>query len=77
MAVLADGGFGVAVDVEGVRDLSPAPAVAVPDSQPDRRLCPGWRPGGGLGHADLVKDGWRVVSGTDHLYTYFNVSSYV
>lgn len=58
MAVLAHGGFGVAVDVEGVRDLRPAP-VTVPDSQPDRGLCPGRRPGGGLGHADLVTDGWR------------------
>lgn len=52
---MADGGFGVAVDVEGVRDLSPAP-VAVPDSQPHRSLGPGWRPGRGLGLADLEKD---------------------
>ncbi len=52
MAVLADGGFGVAVDVEGVRDLSSAP-VTVTDPQPDWRLCPGRGPGGGLGHADL------------------------
>lgn len=55
MAVLADGGFGVAVDVEGVRDLSPAP-VAVPDSEPHRSLGPGWRSGRGLGLADLEKD---------------------
>lgn len=53
MAVLADGGFGVAVDVEGVRDLSPA-LFPVPDPQPDRRLRPGRRPGRGLGHADLA-----------------------
>lgn len=58
MAVLADGGFGVAVDVEGVRHLDPAP-VAVPDPQPDRGLRPGRRPGGGLGHADLEAR-WEV-----------------
>lgn len=51
MAVLADGGFGVAVDVEGVRHLRLAP-----HTQPDRRLCPGRRSGRGLGHADLNKN---------------------
>ena len=61
MAVLADGGFGVAVDVEGVRHLRPAP-LAIPDAHPDGRLRPGRRPGGRFGHADLVRDGWRVVS---------------
>lgn len=53
MAVLAHGGSGVAVDVEGMRDLRSA-LFTVPDSQPDRGLCPGRGPGGGLGHADLV-----------------------
>lgn len=52
MAVLADGGFGVGVDVEGVRHLDHASVVAI-DPQPDRGLCPGRRPGRGLGHADL------------------------
>lgn len=62
MAVLADGGFGVAVDVEGVRDLSRA-GVAVPNCQPDWGLSPGRRPGGGLGHADLVRGKTvRVIS---------------
>lgn len=55
MAVLTHGGFGVAVDVEGVRDLSRA-GVAVPDSKPDRRLGPGRRSGGRLGHADLMEN---------------------
>lgn len=77
MAVLADGGFGVAVDVEGVRDLSPAPAVTVPDSQPDRGLCPGRRPGGGLGHADLVKGGWRDKSVGQIILYYFKASPHV
>lgn len=62
MAVLAHGGLGVAVDVEGVRDLRSAP---VPDSQPDRGLCPGRRPGGGLGHADLETDRRR---GSSHFF---------
>lgn len=53
--MLADGGSGVAVDVEGVRDLLPA-ALTVPDPQPDWRLGPGRRSGGGLGHADLGSD---------------------
>lgn len=56
MAVLAHGGFGVAVDVEGVGDLRPA-SVPVPDAQPGRGFSPGWRPGAWLGHADLVVDG--------------------
>lgn len=59
MAVLADSGFGVAVDVEGVRDLRRA-LVTVPDPKPDRSLCPGRRSGRGLGHADLLKDGRSV-----------------
>lgn len=59
MTVLAHGGLGVAVDVEGVRDLHSAP---VPDSQPDWGLCPGRRPRGGLGHADLETDRWRELS---------------
>lgn len=53
--MLTHGGFGVAVDVEGVRDLLPA-ALTVPNAQPHRRLGPGRRPGGGLGHADLGSD---------------------
>lgn len=55
MAVLTHGGFGVAVDVEGVRDLRPAP-VTIPDPQPHRVLRPGRRSGGGFGHADLESD---------------------
>lgn len=55
MAVLTHGGFGVAVDVEGVRDLRPAP-VAVPHPQPHRGLRPGRRSGGGFGLADLESD---------------------
>lgn len=55
---MAHGGFGVAVDVEGVRDLSPG-HVAVADPQPDGGLDPGHGPGG-LGHADLGEDGRTV-----------------
>lgn len=58
MAVLTHSGFGVAVDVEGVRDLWPA-LVTIPDPQPHRGLRPGWRSGGGFGHADLESDKWQ------------------
>lgn len=61
VAVLTHGGFGVAVDVEGVRDLWTAP-VTIPDPQPHRGLRPGRRSGGGFGLADLESDKWQKTS---------------
>ena len=68
MAVLAHGGFGVAVDVEGVRNLSRA-GVPVPDHQPHRGLGPGRGSGGGLRHADLERQRFKGFIVVCKIYT--------